>query len=77
MDREKWFWKGEGQLWKKLVVRYSNGKIDGILMDPQPNWIQDKFIDLSFAETLDDAILTLKREDFETYVELTLEADEG
>ncbi len=72
---ETWF--GEGLLFKRLIIRprEMDGTfvIDGILMDAVPSYIQDKFIDLTHTQSLDEAIYAIRREDGEWYDALTLE----
>lgn len=70
-------WFGEGLLWKRLIIRPLFGEIQGILKDATPSYIADRFIDLSHAETLDEAIEELKQMDWQYYTELTAYAEEG
>ena len=70
---EAWF--GEGMLFRRLIIRNNKntGEIDGILMDATPSYIRPKFIDLSHARTLDEAIDIIRSEDFDWYDALTLQ----
>ena len=47
--------------------------IDGILMNAIPSYITDVYIDLTHAQTLDEAIDIIYKEDGEWYDGLTLE----
>lgn len=72
---ETWF--GEGQVFGRLIIRPRDGQIDGILMEATPSYIGDVYIDLSHAETLDEAIDIIRREDGQWYDTLTDQDDAG
>ena len=72
---ETWF--GEGQVFSRLIIRPreigGTKMIDGILMNAIPSYITDVYIDLTHAQTLDEAIDIIYKEDGEWYDGLTLE----
>lgn len=72
---ETWF--GEGLVFKRLIIRprEMDGTfvIDGILMDAIPSYIQDKFIDLTHTQSLDEAIHIIRSKDAGWYNALTFE----
>ena len=70
---ETWF--GEGQIFRRLIIRNNKntGQIDGILMEATPSYIKDVYIDLTHAQTLDEAIDIIHSKDFSFYDALTLE----
>lgn len=72
---ETWF--GEGQVFSRLIIRPRDGQIDGILMEATPSYIKDVYMDLSHAETLDEAIDIIRREDGQWYDTLTDQDDAG
>lgn len=68
---ETWF--GEGQTFRRLIIRPRDGQIDGILMDAISPYIRDVYLDLTHAQTLDEAIDLMGKEDFGWYDALTME----
>ena len=72
---ETWF--GEGQLFTRLIIRPreidGTKMIDGILMKATPSYIADVYIDLTHAQTLDEAIDLIYKEDFQWFDSLTVE----
>jgi hypothetical protein len=70
-------WEGEGEIWKRLIIRPNFQKLEGLLIEATPSYIADKMIDLTHATTLDEAIEELKQIDWQYYIELTAYAEEG
>lgn len=66
-------WFGEGQVFSRLIIRPRDGQVDGILMNATPTYITDVYIDLTHAQTLDEAIDIIYKEDSQWYDGLTLE----
>ena len=72
---ETWF--GEGQVFSRLIIRPrelgGTKMIDGILMEATPSYITDVYIDLTHAQTLDEAIDIIYKEDYQWFDALTVE----
>jgi hypothetical protein len=72
---ETWF--GEGQTFRRMIIRPREiggvVTIDGILMDAISPYIRNVYLDLSHAQTLDEAIDIMYKEDFGWYDALTME----
>jgi hypothetical protein len=69
-------WFGEGLLWKRLIIRNFFGGVQGILMDSE-SFMNDREIDLSHVNSLEEAIQIIQQEDYDYYYELTLYGEEG
>jgi hypothetical protein len=69
-------WEGNGQAWKRLIIRNFSGGVQGIMMDAG-GYIKDETIDLSHHKTLDEAINDITNRDLAMYNDVIVDGEEG